>query len=183
MNEIIPIEDIAQKICFVRGRKTILDKDLAELYDVETRALNQAVKRQIKRFPDDFMFRLTKAEYDSLISQNVISKNPGRGGLRKLPFAFTEQGIAMLSGVLNSDRAIQVNIRIMRTFIRLRHLVSISEELKRELSDLREQTDQRFNIVFEALDQILQVEGSPGKKIGFTVKEKLEEYGKKRNAP
>lgn len=94
-----------------------------------------------------------------------------------MPFAFTEHGIAMLSGVLNSDRAIEVNIKIMRTFIKLRHMVSISEELKRELTDLRDQTDQRFNIVFEALDQILQIEEKPRKKIGFTVKEKMEEYG------
>ena len=123
------------------------------------------------------MFQLTKPEYESLISQNVISKNPGRGGVRKLPYVFTEQGIAMLSGVLNSDRAIQVNIRIMRTFIRLRHMVSISKELKRELDDLRDQTDRRFQIVFEALDQIFQVENQPKRQIGFTIKENLHKYG------
>lgn len=174
MNEMILIDDVTRRICFVRGLKVIMDKDLAELYEVETRVLNQAVKRNFKRFPDDFMFQLTQTEYDSLISQNVISKKTGRGGVRKLPFAFTEQGIAMLSGVLNSDRAIQVNIQIMRAFVKLRQMVSVSEELRQELSELRELTDQRFQIVFEALDQILQEEERPKKPIGFTVKECLE---------
>lgn len=148
MNDLIPLNTIADKIIHIRGKKVILDKDLSKLYCVETRVLNQAVKRQIKRFPDDFMFQLSKDEYAFLISQLVISKPSGRGGIRKMPFAFTEQGIAMLSGVLNSDRAIKVNIQIMRAFIRLRQILSVSEDLKRELQGLKEQTDKLFHIVF-----------------------------------
>lgn len=176
MNELIPIDMIAEKICLIRNQKVMLDKDLAWLYGVETRVLNQSVKRHIKRFPDDFMFQLTHREYDSLISQFVTSKPPGKGGVRKMPYAFTEQGIAMLSGVLNSDRAIQVNIQIMRTFTRLRQMISVTDELKRELDALKDLTDQRFHIVFETLDQILTTEVRDKKKIGFTVKEAMAEY-------
>lgn len=142
----------------------MLDRDLAELYDVETRVLNQAVKRHAMRFPDDFMFQLTWPEFNNLKSQFVTSS---WGGVRKLPSAFTEQGVAMLSGILNSDRAIQVNIQIMRTFTKLRHLISASEELKREVDDLRKLTDERFHVVFETLDQLLAEEIKPAKKIGF----------------
>ena len=173
----LPDEIIMSKIYFIRDLKVMLDKDLAELYGVLTGNLNKAVKRNIRRFPDDFMFQLEKHEFDSLISQSVISKKTGRGGIRKMPFAFTEQGVAMLSGILNSDRAIRVNIQIMRTFTKMRNLISISDELKREIGDLREQTDERFQIVFEALDRLLQVEDEPKKKIGFTVKEKIADYG------
>ena len=154
----VPIESIAGKIHLIRGIKVMLDADLAELYGVETRVLNQAVKRHTKRFPEDFMFHLTKSEYDFLISQFVTSKKSGRGGVRKMPYVFTEQGVAMLSGILNSDRAIAVNIQIMRTFTKLRHMISDNEDLRRELAELREQTDEHFQIVFETLDQLLTVD-------------------------
>ena len=164
MSEMVSVELITSKIYFVRGVKVMLDRDLAELYDVETRVLNQAVKRHAMRFPDDFMFQLTWPEFNNLKSQFVTSS---WGGVRKLPSAFTEQGVAMLSGILNSDRAIQVNIQIMRTFTKLRHLISASEELKREVDDLRKLTDERFHVVFETLDQLLAEEIKPAKKIGF----------------
>ena len=164
MSEIVPVELISSKIFFIRGVKVLLDRDLAELYDVETRVLNQAVKRHIKRFPEDFMFQLTRAEFNNLKSQFVTSS---WGGVRKLPSAFTEQGVAMLSGLLNSDRAIDVNIQIMRTFTKLRQMISANEELKREIDGLRQLTDERFQIVFETLDQLLSEETNPPKKIGF----------------
>jgi len=170
MSELIPIEAVANKIFFIRGVKVILDKELANMYGVETRVLNQAVKRHEKRFPEDFMFQLSKSEYDFLISQSVTSKKSGRGGVRKMPYAFTEQGVAMLSGILNSDRAIAVNIQIMRTFTKLRHMISDNEDLKRELAELRGQTDERFQIVFETLDQLLTVDVNEKNKIGFIVK-------------
>ena len=156
-----------------------MDKDLADLYGVETRVLNQAVKRHKKRFPKDFIFQLSKSEYDFLISQFVTSKKSGRGGVRKMPHAFTEQGVAMLSGILNSDRAIAVNIQIMRTFTKLRHMISDNEDLRQELAELREQTDERFQIVFETLDQLLIMDSKEKKKIGFMVKEKVAQYRKK----
>ncbi len=177
MKEIVPIETIASKIYLIRGSKVMLDRDLAELYDVETRVLNQAVKRHIKRFPGDFMFQLSPSEYKTLMSQSVISKKTGRGGIRKMPYAFTEQGVAMLSGILNSDRAINVNIQIMRTFTKMRQMLLDNEGLKRELEQMRRQTDDRFQIVFETLDQLLSVESKPKKKIGFTAREKIRKYG------
>ena len=181
MPELISIEAVASKIFFIRSVKVMLDRDLAELYGVETRVLNQAVKRHEKRFPEDFMFQLSKSEYDFLISQSVTSKKSGRGGVRKMPYAFTEQGVAMLSGILNSDRAIAVNIQIMRTFTKLRHMISDNEDLKRELAELSKQTDERFQIVFETLDQLLTVGVNEKNKIGFIVKEKVSKYGKKEN--
>jgi len=180
MTTTVTIERITSKIYFIRNRKVMLDKDLAELYSVETRVLNQAVKRHKKRFPDDFMFQLSKSEYEFLISQFVISKKSGRGGVRKMPYAFTEQGVAMLSGILNSDRAIAVNIQIMRTFIRLRQMVLDNADLRKELEDLKQISEERFRIVFETLDQLINIEKNPKKKIGFTVKEKIIKYGKKK---
>ncbi len=175
MTEIITTEAIASKIYFIRGAKVMLDRDLAELYGVETKVLKQAVRRNINRFPADFMLELTKEEYDSLRSQFVTLK---RGQHAKyLPFAFTEQGVAMLSSVLNSERAILVNIQIMRTFTKIRHMISVSEELKQEIKELRKQTDDRFQVVFEVLDQLLNPENPPKKGIGFTVKEQVERYG------
>jgi hypothetical protein len=175
MTTLVPIELIASKIYLIRGIKVMLDRDLAELYEVETRVLNQAVKRNIKRFPKDFMFQLTKDEFEILKSQIVTSR---WGGVRKLPLAFTEQGIAMLSGILHSDRAIHVNIQIMRVFVKFRQLLYDNEELRKELLEFKQITDERFQIVFEALDKLLQIEEKPKKKIGFTVKEKLKAYGK-----
>lgn len=164
MNQLIELKDIAQQIYTLRGVKVMLDRDLAELYDVETRALNQAVRRHIKRFPEDFMFQLSKAEFDSLKSQFVISS---WGGVRKMPLAFTEQGVAMLSGILNSDRAIEVNIRIMRAFVQLRHIAIEHAEVKREVAELRKQTEERFEIVFAVLDKLISDDEASGKKIGF----------------
>jgi len=153
----------------------MLDRNLAELYGVETKVLKQAARRNIMRFPPDFMFELTKEELKNWRSQFVTS-NSIKMGLRHLPMAFTEQGVAMLSGILNSDRAIAVNIQIMRTFTKLRHMISDNEDLRRELAELREQTDERFQIVFETLDQLLTVDVKEKNKIGFTVKEKVSKY-------
>jgi len=155
------IQYIQSKIHGIRGYKVILDADLAEMYQVETRVLNQAVKRNHKRFPDDFMFRLTEDEYKSLISQFVISN---RGGRRKLPYAFTEQGVAMLSGLLNSDTAIQVNIHIMRAFVGMRQFIansetsgiSILENQIRELKQYMEDVFTDYNDINE--DTRLQLE-------------------------
>ncbi len=122
-------ETILQKIYVIRGQKVMLDRDLAEMYGVEVRVLNQAVKRNATRFPDDFMFQLTETEFKSLISQFVISKNKGRGGTRKLPYAFTEQGVAMLSSVLNSETAIQMNIQIIRLFTKMKQMILDNKDL------------------------------------------------------
>ncbi|MBL0717363.1 MAG: ORF6N domain-containing protein [Desulfosarcina sp.] len=180
MSEIISIEAVANQIFFIRGVKVMLDRDLATLYGIETKVFKQAVRRNIKRFPSDFMFELTKEELKNWRSQFVTS-NSIKMGLRHLPMAFTEQGVAMLSGILNSDRAIAVNIQTMRTFTKFRHMISDNEDLKREFDELRGQTDERFQIVFETLDQLLTVDVTEKKNIGFMVKEKISEYGKKEN--
>lgn len=159
-------QSIESKIFFIRGQKVMLDKDLAELYGVETRILNQAVKRNIHRFPDDFMFELTLEEHTSLRSQIVISKK-GKGGRRYMPFAFTEQGVAMLSSVLNSERAIFVNIQIMRTFIKLRELFVTHKDLQRKIEEMEKKYDQQFKVVFDAIKALLTVPKSKTKKIGF----------------
>ncbi len=131
---LIPVEKIASKIYLIRNEKVLLDSDLAELYEVETRVLKQAVRRNLNRFPEDFMFQLTKKEYQSLRSQTVILK---RGQHTKyLPFAFTEQGVAMLSSVLNSEKAVQVNIAIMRAFVQLRKFLQSNESLANKLKEL-----------------------------------------------
>jgi len=148
----------------------MLDRDLALLYGVETRALNQAVRRNIKRFPEDFMFQLTKEEMEIWKSQIVIS-NKERMGLRKRPYAFTENGVAMLSSVLNSERAITVNIQIMRTFTRLREMLATHKELARRLDELEKKYDAQFKVVFDALRQLMAVPEPKKKRIGFRVKE------------
>lgn len=164
-NDIITIELISSKIYSIRGSKVMLDRDLAMLYEVETRALKQAVRRNIQRFPEDFMFELTENEELSLRSQNVTLK---RGEHSKyLSFAFTEQGVAMLSSVLRSERAIQVNIQIMRTFTKLRHMIAGHEELKKAIEELKKQTDERFEVVFTVLDKLLADDQNSKKKIGF----------------
>jgi hypothetical protein len=145
----VPIERIEKSILLIRGQKVMLDKDLAELYGVETRVLKQAVKRNVKRFPIDFMFELTKEEHQSLRSQIVILK---RGQHSKyLPMAFTEQGVAMLSSVLNSERAIEVNILIMRAFVKLREMVASHEDLMRKVEEMEKKYDHQFQVVFEAI--------------------------------
>ena len=162
------LEIIRSKIYDIRGCKVMIDFDLAVLYDVETRVLNQAVKRNIKRFPDDFMFQLNKNEWDSLISQFVISKTEKRGGTQKLPYAFTEQGLAMLSGILNSDKAIEVNIAIMRAFVMIRQYALTYKELTEKLKEI----EGRFTDVYQAINYLLnkdkmQIEQQQRKRIGF----------------
>src|SRR4030067_1855284 len=136
MQTLLPVEVIERKILLIRGQKVMLDSDLAELYGVETSNLNKAVKRNIARFPEDFMLQLTKEEADSLRFQIGMSKTEGRGGRRYLPYACTEQGVAMLSSVLNSKRAVQVNIAIMRAFVLLRRMLLSHEELARQVAAL-----------------------------------------------
>ncbi|WP_045214105.1 ORF6N domain-containing protein [Desulfonatronovibrio magnus] len=176
MSDIIPIENITDMIHHIRGQKVMLDRDLAELYGVETRMLKQAVRRNIDRFPDDFMFELSKQELDNWRSQFVIS-NVDKMGLRHPPMAFTEQGVAMLSSVLRSKRAIQINIQIMRAFTRIKQIILDNADLRREIEELREETDGKFRIVFQTLEQLLAEEAQPKKKIGFTAKEKLSQFG------
>jgi hypothetical protein len=179
MKTLVPIELIASKICLIRGIKVMLDRDLAELYGVETRSLIQAVKRNIERFPPDFMLRLTKEEFDSLRSQIVISK--GKGGRRYLPYVFSEQGVAMLSSVLKSKRAIEVNIAIMRAFVQLRKTLDSNAELTRKLADLEkrfESHDEQIQAIFEAIRQLMAPPDKKVKKIGFTAREKQKAYGK-----
>jgi len=166
---VIPSEKIVNKIFVVRGRKVMLDKHLAELYGVKTMVLNQAVKRNIKRFPADFMFQLSKGEMESLKSQFVISN--GRGGTRKLPHAFTEQGVAMLASVLNSARAINVNIQIIRTFVKIRELMATNEILQRKVIELEKKYgghDEKIKEIFATLSLLLLDEkDKPKHKIGF----------------
>ncbi len=169
MNDIVLVERIASKIYVIRQIKVMVDRDLAELYEVETSQLKRAVRHNIDRFSEDFMFELTKEEWGNLRCQIGTSS---WGGSRYTPMAFTEQGVAMLSSVLNSKRAIQVNIQIIRTFTKLRQAILNNEDLKKELSELKQITEDRFRIVFETLDQLLATEYKPKKEIGFTVKEK-----------
>lgn len=149
----LQLSQIENMIYVIRGQRVMLDSDLANLYQVETKALNQAVKRNLDRFPADFMFRLSNEEYSSLKSQFVTSKTI-RGGKQKLPLVFTENGLAMLSGILNSERAILVNISIMRIFTRLRSFLLLEQELRKEISDLKNGTSGIFKVVFERLDAI-----------------------------
>lgn len=181
MKSIIPMEVIEQKILLMRSQKVMLDRDLAQLYGVETRVLNQAVRRNIDRFPDDFMFSLTREEI-TRISQFVISSNASFETLKfsKNVLAFTEYGIAMLSSVLNSPRAIHVNIQIMRTFGKLRNMISSHRDLARKLAELEKKYDGQFQIVFEAIRQIIEVEDKPRKKIGFIARERQAVYKKTR---
>ncbi len=165
----VPVEMIERRIYLIRGNKVMLDRDLAELYGAPTFRLNEQVKRNRKRFPDDFMFQLTRQESDVLTSQIAISKT-GRGGRRTLPYAFTEQGVAMLSSVLNSDRAITVNIAIMRAFVQLREMLASHKDLARRMADLeREQKEQGEQIaaVFQAIQQLLEPPEQPKRQIGF----------------
>jgi hypothetical protein len=179
MSDIVSVEAIAGKIYLIRGTKVMLDRELAELYEVETAQLKRAVRRNIDRFPKDFMFELTKKELNHWRCQFGTS-NSDKMGLRYKPMAFTEQGVAMLSSVLKSKRAIHVNIQIMRVFTKLREALLDNEDIRKELEELKQVTDKRFQIVFETLDQLISIENTEKKKIGFTVKEKLSRYGKKK---
>jgi len=163
--QVVKEENIASHIYFLRGHNVILDFDLASLYGVETRSLKQAVRRNLRRFPDDFMFELSENEIDFVVSQNVIPSKRYLGGA--IPFAFTEQGVAMLSGILNSDKAIQVNIAIMRAFVQLRKLISSHKDLAEKLNRIENKYDEQFKLVFEALRQLTQKESQPRKRIGY----------------
>ena len=157
-------ERIEQAILLLRGHKVILDFDLAELYGVDTKALKRAVRRNLSRFPVDFMFVLTGREFGNLKSQFGTSR---WGGLRYRPYAFTEQGVAMLSSVLRSERAVKVNIEVMRAFVRLRALLSSHAELARKLATLEQKYDTQFKVVFDAIRQLMAPPRSTRRPIGF----------------
>lgn len=178
-NAVIPVERIERAILMIRGQKVLLDSHLAELYGVPTKAFNQAVKRNVQRFPVDFMFQCTAEEADALRSQFVTSK-PGmrsqfvtasKRNVRFLPYAFTEQGVAMLSSVLNSERAIDVNIAIMRAFVRLREILATNKDLARKLDEHDKKLgehDEKFQFVFEAIRQLMAPPpASKKRRIGF----------------
>ncbi|MDP2864801.1 MAG: ORF6N domain-containing protein, partial [Elusimicrobiota bacterium] len=167
--EIIPHELIESKILVVRGHRVMLDRDLAVLYSVETKALNQAVTRNKVRFPADFMFQLTPAEVKNWKSQFVTSNSRLKMGLRKRPYAFTENGVAMLSSVLKSLRAVEVNIQIMRAFTKLRELLNTHADLRRKLEDMEKKYDYQFKVVFDAMKSLI-ADPPTVKKIGFTAK-------------
>ena len=174
-SSLVPQELIQSKILHLRGQKVILDRDLAVLYGVETRVLNQAVRRNISRFPDDFMFQLTRDEAKFLRSQFVTLKENQH--FKYMPYAFTEQGVAMLSSVLNSERAVQVNIQIMRVFTKMREMFINYQEIKQTLEDMERKYDHQFkinNILFEevfeeikAINKLLEPPDKPKGKIGF----------------
>jgi len=159
-------EALAGLVRWVRGERVMLDADLARLYGVETGDLNRAVKRNARRFPDDFMFVINKQEVANLICQIGISSS-GWGGRRKPIMAFTEQGVAMLSSVLKSDRAADVNIAIMRTFVQLRRLMDSNRELARKIAEMEKRYDEQFGTVFQAIQQLITEEEEPKRKIGF----------------
>ena len=149
----------------------MLDRDLASLYEVETKVLNRAVQRNLKRFPSDFMFQLTAEEADFLRCQIGTSKK-GRGGRRYLPYVFTEQGVAMLSSILNSERAVLVNVEIMRAFVKLRQLLASNTELSRRLDELESKYDKQFRVVFDAIRQLMTTPVRDRKEIGFRSRSK-----------
>jgi hypothetical protein len=172
-------ENIVQLVFFVRGEKVMFDADLAKLYGVSTKALNQAFRRNKQRFPSDFAFQLSTAEYDNLRSQIVTSSAGGtnlrsqivtsslHGGRRRPPYAFTEQGVAMLSSVLRSARAVEVNIAIMRTFVQLRRLMDTNRDLARKIESLEKKYDEQFAEVFAAIKELVAPPATPRKQIGF----------------
>lgn len=162
---LMPQETIANKIFLIRGHKVMLDKDLAKLYGVKPIRLREQVKRNIKRFPGDFMLKLTKEEADILVSQNAIPLKRSLGGY--LPYVFTEQGVAMLSSVLNSERAIMVNIQIMRTFVRIKEMLMTHKDLQRKIEEMEQKYDQRFKVVFDIIKQLIKEEAKPKRTIGF----------------
>ncbi len=182
-NTIVPDEVVINKIYYIRGHKIMLDNDLAELYGVTTGNLNKAVKRNLKRFPDDFMFQLSQEEFKNLIFQNGTSS---WGGTRKVPYAFTEQGVAMLSGILNSDRAIAVNIQIMRIFTKVRQMLSDNTDIKLEIADIKHaitklahkqgNQDKNIDLLFTYIDRlqekIEEPEPAKRKSIGYKIGEK-----------
>jgi hypothetical protein len=167
MSHIVPVERIEKRILLFRGHKVMLDSDLAELYGVETRVLIQAVKRNPKRFPSDFMFQMSDMELGQWRSHFVMSNPALKMGLRRKPYLFTEHGIAMLSSVLNSDRAIQVNIAIMRVFIKLREMLASHRDLARRLNEMERKYDVQFKAVFDAIRKLMEHPEPPRRQIGF----------------
>ena len=163
---LIPVERIERTILRLRGHNVMLDADLAALYQVEVKVLNQAVKRNRERFPLDFMFQLTAEEAESLRSQIVTLKKRGQH-IKYRPYAFTEHGILMLSSVLNSERAVQVNIEIMRAFVRLRQILASHKDLARKLADLEKKYDAQFKVVFDAIRELMTPLPPPPRRIGF----------------
>lgn len=177
---LVPEERIARAILILRGQRVILDSDLATLYGVKTKALNQAVTRNIERFPSDFMFQLTEEE-GALLRSQIVTIKPGRGEHRKyLPYAFTEQGVAMLSSVLRSPRAVRVNIEIMRAFVRLRELIATNRDLARRLDELEKRYDAQFKGVFDAIRQLMAPSKKSRRSIGFRVEEGRPAYRVRR---
>jgi ORF6N domain len=188
-NSPVPIERIENSILLIRGQKVMLDRDLASLYGVSAKALNQAVKRNIGRFPDDFMFQLTAEEVTAWLTfkkadrsrSQIVTLKRGKN-IKYRPFAFTEHGILMLSSVLKSERAVQINILIMRTFVKMREMLASNAELNRRLDALERKHDAQFKIVFDAIRQILMPPEKPKRPMGFQVKErKLHYTATKRN--
>jgi hypothetical protein len=157
---------LERRIHEIRGHNVLLDEDLAEMYGVEVRSLNQAVRRNPARFPADFMLRLTSAETEHLRSQSVISRS-GHGGRRHPPLAFTEQGVAMLSGILQSERAVRVNVEIMRAFVRMRAMVVQHKDLSRRLDELEGRNNQQFKVVFQAIRRLMEPPKRRARRIGF----------------
>ena len=179
INTTVRIENM---ILLIRGQKVILDSVLAELYGVQTKKLNEQVKRNIKRFPQDFMFQLTANEHNFLRSQFATSK--GSGGRRYLPYVFTEQGVAMLSSVLNSERAIEINILIMRAFVKLREVLAANKNVLEKLKEIEEKLnghDEKIIGIIEIINQLVAPPEVPKRKIGFEVKEKSAGYKARRN--
>jgi hypothetical protein len=175
--DIIPIQQVAKAIRFVREERVLLDFDLARLYGVSTGNLNKAVRRNRDRFPADFMFQLSAEETKSLIFQLGISK--GRGGRRHFPYAFTEQGVAMLSSVLNSERAVKVNIASIRAFVKLRQTLETNPELAHKFSELEKRVgkhDEEIGAILEAIRQLMAPSEKPRRQIGFHVREKAPRY-------
>ncbi|HQI39944.1 MAG: hypothetical protein B6D44_01575 [Ignavibacteriales bacterium UTCHB2] len=168
--ELIPTESLLNKILVIRSQKVMLDRDLAVLYGVETRVLKQSVKRNIKRFPKDFMFTLSKKEIEKMVSQNVIPSKSYLGGAN--PMAFTEQGVAMLSSVINSERAIEVNILIMRAFVKLREILSTHKKVEEKLKELEnklEEHDDQIVQIIQVINQLITPPSPTKKKVGFTI--------------
>ncbi len=168
MHNLVPAEGIASRIYFVRGKKVILDSDLAGLYGVPTKRLNEQVRRNIERFPGDFMFRLTKEEHDHLRSQFATSSDKaGHGGRRTLPFVFTEHGAIMAATVLNSKQAVEVSIFVVRAFVKLRQMLAAHKDLEKKIEEMESKYDEQFRVVFEAIRQLLVEDEKPKRKIGF----------------
>jgi phage regulator Rha-like protein len=163
----IPPERVERRILLIRGQKVMLDEDLAELYEIDTKTLNRAVSRNVERFPEDFMFQLT-AEESRTLRYQIGTSNEGRGGRRYRPYAFTEQGVAMLSSVLRSPRAVQVNIAIMRAFVKLREILSTHHDLASRLDELESRYDEQFRAVFDAIRELMRPPEKPSRRIGFT---------------